>query len=145
MFATGVTVATVRAPDGTPHGLTVSSFTSVSLEPPLVLICIDRGCSSLAHFQAATHFAINILEESQIDLSRRFAKKTEGRFEGLDWSEHSHGAPRLAGCLAGIEARVLSTIEAGDHWVFLGAVEHAEAHAGRRPLLYFDRDYRALG
>src|SRR5689334_3189678 len=80
-FATGVAVATVRAADGTPHGITVSSFTSVSMEPPLVLICVDYACTFLEHFRACKNFAINVLSESQRGLSVIFSEKPEGRFE----------------------------------------------------------------
>jgi flavin reductase (DIM6/NTAB) family NADH-FMN oxidoreductase RutF len=142
-FATGVTVATVRASDGTPHGLTISSFTSVSIQPPLILICIDYACAFLSHFRACTNFAINVLNESQRDLSVTFAQKPEGRFEGVDWCASETGAPLLRGCIANIECRLSSVIEAGDHAIFLGEVIHAEAYPGL-PLLYFNRDYRAL-
>ena len=143
LFATGVAVATVRASDGTPHGLTISSFTSVSIAPPLVLICIDIGCPFLSHFRLSTHFAINVLSESQRDLSVVFAEKPDGRFQGLDWFPGRSGAPLLTGCLAGIECRALSIQELGDHAVFVGQVEHAESREGR-PLLYFSRGYRSL-
>jgi flavin reductase (DIM6/NTAB) family NADH-FMN oxidoreductase RutF len=139
-----VSVATVRADDGTPHGLTVSSFTSVSVEPPLVLVCIDYSCAFLPHFRAATKFAINVLSEAQRDISVAFAEKPEGRFDGLDWYSNVTGAPLLRDCLATLECRVSSIVEAGDHAIFLGEVVYAESRAGK-PLLYFDRDYRALG
>jgi flavin reductase (DIM6/NTAB) family NADH-FMN oxidoreductase RutF len=143
MFATGVAVATVRAADGTPHGLTVSSFTSVSIQPPLILICIDYAFNFLSHFRACSNFAINVLSESQRDLSVTFAVKPEGRFEGIEWYTNMTGAPLLPGCIAYIESRLSSIIEAGDHAIFLGEVMHAESPGGR-PLLYFNRDYRAL-
>ena len=143
LYATGVTVATVRAPDGTPHGLTVNSFTSVSLQPPLILICIDYAYNFLSHFRACSNFAINVLSESQRDLSVKFAAKPEGRFEGVPWYTNVTGAPLLPGCIANFECRLSSIIEAGDHAIFLGEVIHA-ASSGGRPLLYFDREYRAL-
>jgi flavin reductase (DIM6/NTAB) family NADH-FMN oxidoreductase RutF len=142
-FATGVTVATVRATDGTPHGLTASSFTSVSIQPPLILICIDYACTFLSHFRACTNFAVNVLEESQRELSVRFAQMPEGRFEGIHWYPGQAGAPLLGGCIANIECRLSSIIEAGDHAIFLGEVIRAETRPGR-PLLYFNRDYRTL-
>jgi flavin reductase (DIM6/NTAB) family NADH-FMN oxidoreductase RutF len=144
LFATGVSIATVRAADGTPHGLTVSSFTSVSMEPPLILVCIDYGCAFLAHFRAGTHFAVNVLSEAQRDLSVVFAEKPEGRFEGVDWYSKGTDAPLLRGSLATLECRVKSVVEAGDHAIFLGEVIGAEASGGK-PLLYFNRDYRTLG
>jgi flavin reductase (DIM6/NTAB) family NADH-FMN oxidoreductase RutF len=143
LFATGVTVATVRASDGTPHGLTVSSFTSVSIQPPLILICIDYAFNFLSHFRACSNFAVNILGESQRDLAVTFAEKPEGRFEGVDWYTGVSGAPLLHGCIANIECRLSSIIEAGDHAIFLGEMIQAESHGGR-PLVYFNRNYRAL-
>ena len=136
-------MATVRAGDGTPHGLTVSSFTSVSMEPPLILICIDYACTFISHFRTCTHFAVNVLAEAQRDLAVIFAEKPEGRFEGVDWYTNQTGAPLLRDCLATLECRVASVIEAGDHAIFVGDVLAAESHGGQ-PLLYFNRDYRTL-
>ena len=143
-FASGVTIATVLAPDQTPHGITISSFNSVSVEPPLILICIDSACAFLTHFRASTNFAVNVLSESQRDLSVRFADMPEGRFDGIDWYTDVTGAPLLPGCLANIECRVFSITEAGDHAIFLAEVVSAESHEGR-PLVYFNRDYRSIG
>lgn len=144
LFASGVAVATVRAQDGTPHGLTVSSFTGVSIDPPLILICIDLQCPFISHFRQGTHFAVNVLGESQRGISVTFAEKPEGRFEGLDWGLGESGAPLLRGGLAGLECRTTSIIEAGDHAIFIGQVEHAHCSTGQ-PLVYFNRDYRTLG
>jgi flavin reductase (DIM6/NTAB) family NADH-FMN oxidoreductase RutF len=143
-FASGVAIATVCARDGTPHGLTVSSFTPVSLTPPLVLICIDLAWPFLSHFRLSTHFGLNVLAESQRSLSVIFAEKPEGRFEGVEWSRGVSGAPLLAGSIATLESRAASIFEIGDHAVFLGEVERAECRGGR-PLIYFNRDYRSLG
>jgi len=143
LFATGVTVATVRAPDGTPHGLTVSSFTSVSIAPPQVLICIDYACPFLSYFRLSTNFAVNILSESQRNLSVIFAEKPEGRFEGVAWDTGLTGAPLLPDCLASIECRVTTIFEAGDHAIFLGEVLRTESRDGP-PLLYFNRDYHTI-
>jgi flavin reductase (DIM6/NTAB) family NADH-FMN oxidoreductase RutF len=143
LFGSGVTVATVRAADGSPHGLTVSSFTPVSIEPPLILICIDHGCTFLQHFRACSHFAVNILAKSQRDLSITFACKDEGRFEGVDWNVSPNGVPLLHGCIATFECQLAAVIEAGDHAIFLGEVVNAECQGGE-PLLYFNREYRSL-
>jgi flavin reductase (DIM6/NTAB) family NADH-FMN oxidoreductase RutF len=144
LFASGVTVATVRAIDGSLHGLTVSSFTPVSIEPPLILICIDHGCTFLQYFRACAYFAVNVLAESQRDLSVTFACKDEGRFEGVEWSESPNGVPLLQGSIATFECQLAAVIEAGDHAIFLGEVVSAECPGGN-PLLYFNREYRALG
>ena len=136
-------MATVCAADGSPHGLTVSSFTPVSIEPPLILICIDHGCAFLEHFRACTHFAVNVLAESQREISNLFAYREEGRFEGVDWHAGPSGAPCLGGSVAIFECQLATVIDAGDHAIFLGEVIRAESLGGR-PLLYFNREYRAL-
>ena len=143
LFASGVTIATVRAPDGSLHGLTVSSFTPVSIEPPLVLICIDHGCTFLQYFRACTHFGVNVLAESQRDISVTFACKDEGRFEGVEWTASPNGVPLPRGSIAAFECRLATLIEAGDHAIFLGEVISAECQGGH-PLLYFNREYRSL-
>lgn len=142
-FASGVTVATVRAADGSLHGLTISSFTPVSIEPPLILICIDHSCVFLHHFRACTHFAVNVLTESQRDVSVAFSEKVEGRFDGIEWDLSPNGVPLLRGSAATFEAQLGAVIEAGDHAILLGEVLHAEVHSGK-PLVYFDREYRSL-
>ena len=142
-FASGVAVATVLAPDGTPHGLTVSSFTAVSIEPPLILVCIDYACVFLAHFRASTHFGVNVLAETQRELSVIFAEKPEARFEGVEWYSSTSGVPLLQNCLTNLECRVWSIVEAGDHAVFLAEVVESESRDGQ-PLLYYNRDYRSL-
>lgn len=143
-YATGVTVVTVQGPDGTPQGLTVNSFTSVSLEPPLLLVCIAKTATPYPAFQAAKGFAVNVLREDQIDLSQHFASSKAERFAGLAWREGLHGAPVLDGVLAVLECTMHASFDAGDHTVFLGLVEHAESHDGV-PLLYFASAYRKLG
>lgn len=143
-FATGIGIVTVGGPDGTPHGLTVNSFTSVSLNPPLVLICIDYGCAVLPHLRAATFFAISILAEHQQPLSTTFAVKPEGRFEGIDWRAGLTGAPVLSGVLAILECRTWRILEAGDHAIVIGEMVHCEWTGNAKPLLYFDSNYHLL-
>jgi flavin reductase (DIM6/NTAB) family NADH-FMN oxidoreductase RutF len=143
-YATGVTVATVEGIEGTPEGLTVNSFTSVSLEPPLVLVCIEKASNAHPHFMAARGFAVNVLAEDQIDLSRHFATFTGDRFEALEWRAGLHGAPILDGILASLECATRSRFDAGDHTIFVGQVERTATHAGT-PLVYFASAYRRLG
>jgi flavin reductase (DIM6/NTAB) family NADH-FMN oxidoreductase RutF len=143
-FATGVAVATVRATDGAPHGLTISSFTAVSISPPLILICIDFAGQALDHFRRGPYFAVSVLTDSQRELAVTFAEKPEGRFEGVAWRPGETGAPLLEGALSTIECRVEQVLDVGDHAVVFGEVVRAECHDGR-PLLYFNREYRALG
>ena len=143
-FATGVGVATVKAGNGTPHGLTISSFTPVSISPPLILICISYDCTVAPHFISAHHFAVNVLTDLQRELSVAFAMKPEGRFENIAWHSGLTGAPLLDGSLATIECQVDRCINAGDHAVLFGLVVAAETGPGE-PLLYYKRAYRTLG
>jgi flavin reductase (DIM6/NTAB) family NADH-FMN oxidoreductase RutF len=143
-YATGIAVATVLGPEGTPEGLTVNSFTSVSMEPPLILVCIARTATAYSSFKTSKAFVINVLREDQIDLSQHFASRKSNRFEGLAWREGVHGAPVLDGVLAVLECAAHGSFDAGDHTVFIGLVERAESHDGA-PLLYFASAYRKLG
>ena len=142
-FTSGVVIATVCDQAGSPHGLTISSFTPVSLRPPLILICVDYASYDLEHFRSNSHFAINVLTALQRDLSVRFSGLREGRFDGLDWYSGSTGAPLLSGALAVLECRVKEIIEAGDHAILIGNVVRAQAHEGQ-PLVYFNRNYRSI-
>jgi flavin reductase (DIM6/NTAB) family NADH-FMN oxidoreductase RutF len=142
-FATGITVVTVADEHHHPHGLTVNSFTSVSLEPPLVLVSIDLRNAILGHFLASRAFAVNVLAEDQEQLSRRFASTAEGRFEGVDWKWGEYGAPLLSGVLAQLECATVRTFEAGDHTVLLGEVRRA-AYGEGKPLVYFNSSYRIV-
>jgi flavin reductase (DIM6/NTAB) family NADH-FMN oxidoreductase RutF len=142
-FATGVTIASVMDAKGTPHGLTVSSFTSVSLDPPLVLICLGHAVAAIHHFRSATHFAINVLAEDQRPLSDRFARKGHDRFEGVDWTAGASGAPLIPGVLAAIECSVYRIVPMGDHDILVGEMLHAKISEGQ-PLLYFASGYTHL-
>lgn len=139
-FATGVTVVTTRAPDGGYVGLTVSSFNSVSLEPPLILWSLGSEASVLNAFLRCTHFAVNVLAESQIGLSRRFAGDAANRFAGVDFRLGAHGVPLVAHCAAWFECRNRSHLEAGDHVIFIGEVE-ACGHDGAPPLIWHGSTY----
>jgi flavin reductase (DIM6/NTAB) family NADH-FMN oxidoreductase RutF len=144
-FATGVAVATVLDPFGQPHGLTVNSFTSVSADPPLVLVCIDLGCSVLPSFQSSQFYGLSFLSEDQQALSNRFAVLPEGRFQGVEWTPAvNSGVPILEGVVGWMECRTLKQIEAGDHILFLGEVEAASTTDTGRPLLYFASGYRRI-
>jgi flavin reductase (DIM6/NTAB) family NADH-FMN oxidoreductase RutF len=140
-FATGVTIATVVDAKGVPHGLTVSSFTSVSLDPPLILICLGHEVSAIAHFRTATHFGINVLAEDQRALSERFARKGAGRFDGLAWQPGVTGVPLLPGALAAIECAVYRIVPMGDHDILVGEMVNARVNDGE-PLLHFSGGYR---
>ena len=142
-FATGIAVVTTSTPDGTPHGLTVNSFTSISCEPPIVSVCVDLKCSVLSALVGAKYFGINILSDAQQDLSVRFAQSCDPRFEGLDWRFGPAGIPVLSNVLAVIGCRRHSTLEIGDHVVIFGEVESVDFSSGE-PLVYFGSRYRKL-
>jgi flavin reductase (DIM6/NTAB) family NADH-FMN oxidoreductase RutF len=143
-FATGLTVATVLDAQGQPHGLTVNSFASVSLEPPLVLVCLGREVSVLDAFDAVGFFGINMLAAGQRDLAERFARHGLDRFAGVPWRRGVTGAPLLEGVLATVECAVHQRIPAGDHEILLGEALHSTVAEGS-PLVFFASNYRILG
>ncbi len=143
-FATGVTIVTCRDPAGHAVGLTVNSFNALSLEPPLVLWSLRLASPSLAAFDAANHFAINVLAEAQVDLSRRFASALPGKFgEGL-WADGASGLPLLAGCAASFECALVSQQTSGDHRLYIGRVLGVQSQPVP-PLLYHGGRYHLLG
>ena len=142
-YATGITILTVLDRSGAPHGMTVNSFTSVSLSPPLILVCIDRQTSILSHFMLGTRFGVNMLHEDQKDLSTWFARSGHDRFSGIGWTMGETGAPVLPGMLATMECEVTQMVEAGDHVVVIGAALHATWREGQ-PLVYFNSSYQGL-
>ena len=141
-FASGVTVVTT-AHAGHLYGMTVSSFASVSLKPPLVLICIDRTLNTHAAIVESGQFAANILEQRQEHLSRRFATSEDDKFTGVAWHTGRFGLPVLEGALAVIECQLRDTFAGGDHSIFVGEVMDSEISTGS-PLLYYRRGYREL-
>lgn len=143
-FATGITVVTVVDEHGHPHGMTVNSFSSVSLDPPLVLVSIDLRHAILGHFLNSRFFAINILAEHQEHLSRHFSSTRENRFSDVEWHAGETGVPLLEGVLAHLECAVSRTFAAGDHTVLLGEVRFAR-YSAEQPLVYFGSSYRNLG
>lgn len=144
-FATGVCVVVAPGRAG-PVGITINSFSSVSLEPPLALWSIDRGSDRFAAFLAAERFCINVLAGEQQAISARLARKGEGAFADgeLRPASDGFGDLRLAGALASLECSAVQRIEAGDHVVLIGRIEAFEAAPERAPLLYFSGRYRAL-
>lgn len=144
-YATGVTVVTIRDDEGRPYGLTVNSFTSVSLDPLLVLVCIDHTAHGYPYFSRGKHFGVNILSESQEDLSRRFAdRRISDRFENLPWVEGATGVPLLPDSLAWLECRITEAYAGGDHTIFLGGVEEVRV-AGGYPLIFYRGRYGPAG
>ena len=142
-FATGVTVVTTRDAEGRPQGLTLNAFCSVSLEPPLVLICVDHRCEANAGLAESGRFAVNVLSEAQEELSRRFAGGGPLKFAGLELPAGVSGLPLIPGALAALECHVVSSHAAGDHTIYVGEVERLEYRPGR-PLVYHRSAYRRL-
>jgi flavin reductase (DIM6/NTAB) family NADH-FMN oxidoreductase RutF len=142
-FASGVTVVTSKGGGDKPQGITVSAFASVSLEPPLVLVSIDKRASMHDSLAEGTYFAVNILTEDQELVSRRFASKEEDRFEGIGFTYGVTGSPLLTGALANIECRVVHAYPGGDHTIFVGEVEATGVTEGK-PLAYFRGGYSQL-
>ena len=143
-FATGVAVLTVSDSAGAPHGLTVNSFTSVSVDPPLVLVCVDNSCTLLPLFESAFHFGLSFLDEQQQDISLRFAFVPERRFDGVNWRSGASGIPVIDGTLGWMECRIDQRIPAGDHLILIGEVVSAGTSPDGRPLIYFGSGYRRL-
>jgi flavin reductase (DIM6/NTAB) family NADH-FMN oxidoreductase RutF len=142
-YATGIAILTVLDSFGAPQGMTVNSFTSVSLEPPLILVCIDRQTSILNHFLPGKRFGVNVLDENQKKLSTLFANSGYDRFDGIKWNPGEAGAPVLTEALATLECAVNQMVEAGDHVVVIGEALHATWREGR-PLIFFNSSYQAL-
>jgi 3-hydroxy-9,10-secoandrosta-1,3,5(10)-triene-9,17-dione monooxygenase reductase component len=142
-YATGITVVTILDANAAPQGMTANSFTSVSLDPPLVLFCIDLRTAFLNHFVPGAWYAINVLDEEQQEMSTCFARTGLDRFQGIAWTAGVNGAPILAGVLASLECSVTQMVEAGDHVVVIGQVLHATWREGQ-PLVYFNSSYQSL-
>ena len=143
MFATGITVVTTRAPSGEAIGLTVNSFNSVSLDPPLVVWSLSRKLASLPVFEACEYYAVNVLAEDQQQLSQLFATRSDDKFAGLDIDDGLYGVPLLKGCCARFECRNTTRHEGGDHVVFISEVVRFDRE-DRAPLIYHSGAYRSL-
>ncbi len=136
MFATGVTIVTARAADGTLVGLTANSFNSVSLDPPLVLWSLASSSGSMPTLGAGSHYAINILAANQKNLAERFAQKVVDRWADVKFTEGLGGAPLLVGAAASFECFNRSRYDEGDHVIFVGEVERCRWREGASPLLF---------
>ena len=142
-FATGVTVITTKDTAGKPFGLTANAFSSLSLNPPLLLVCVDRAVDCYACFDQSKVFAVNFLSEEQEDLSRRFATKGIEKFEGVPYRLGELGVPLLEGALGHLECTVTAGYEGGDHTIYIGEIQSATA-SGEHPLLFFKGKYYRL-
>lgn len=142
-FATGVTVITARGPDGTNVGVTASSFNSLSIDPPLILWSSIKEARSCAVFEAATHFAVNILAADQMDMSNHFARQQEDKFASVDWEAGIGGAPLFPNCAGRFQCETYDKVDGGDHWIFIGRVV-AFDDFGRAPLCFHQGSYSML-
>jgi len=143
----GVTVVTARASDGVPAGLTATAVCSVSLRPPLVLVCVEDDSSTRSAIERQDAFAVNLLDEEQVSLARRFAGGRTDKFDGVPWAAAETGAPVLRAAVGYVDCRVERHVaDAGDHEIFIGEVQAAEIFRpeAQNPLVYYLGEYRAL-
>jgi 3-hydroxy-9,10-secoandrosta-1,3,5(10)-triene-9,17-dione monooxygenase reductase component len=139
-FPTGVTVVTA-APEGVPQGMTVGSFFSVSLDPPLVGLCADKSSSSWPKIAPADAFAVNFLAADQVEVSNRFASGVEDKFEGMSWRPAGTGSPLLDDVIGWVDCVTEQTVDSGDHWIVIGRVVGIEVERETLPLVFFRGGY----
>jgi flavin reductase (DIM6/NTAB) family NADH-FMN oxidoreductase RutF len=144
-FATGVTVVAAKDEAGKPVGVTISSFASLSLEPPLILFCLGSGTSNVETFQKASHFSVNILRDDQRELSIRFASRMPDKWSEVEYSlGEASGAPVISHCLAILECALEKQYVEGDHVLLIGRVLNLDYDPGGQPLLYFRGNYAEM-
>jgi 3-hydroxy-9,10-secoandrosta-1,3,5(10)-triene-9,17-dione monooxygenase reductase component len=143
-FATGVTVVTTRDSGGNFLGLTANAVTSVSLDPPLILVCVDKQAESHPAFSASGAYNVNILTKDQEPLSRTFSKSGGDKFNGLGYTLADNGVPVLNGSLAHMACEIRNEVDAGDHTIYIGEVKEMAMDHEANPLLYFRGGYRDL-
>lgn len=135
MFVTGVTVVTA-GDNGVPRGLAVNAFSSISLEPPLVLVCVQKTSNTYLPLFRSQYLAVSILSADQLEIAKRFASKEPNKFESVPWHWGGHGAPIIGGSCAYIEVEITERLEASTHTAFVGLVVDAN-HFDRVPLVYY--------
>jgi len=141
-FASGVTVVSINN-DGEIHGMTANAFSSVSLNPPLVLVCVDHRANSLEYIKKAGYFGVNMLKKEQVDISRKFAKQRLEQEPEFSFRMTKEGTPLLEGSLTSLNCKVYQTVEAGDHTIFIGEVLDLQLEEGD-PLCFFKGQYTEL-
>ena len=144
MFVTGVTVVTTTGADGGPVGVTVSSFNSVSLDPPLILFSVGHDSASLASLREASGYAVNVLAADQVEVSNRFARSGGDKWAGVSYEVGLEGAPVIPGSLAVFECLPYAIYDGGDHDIFVGKVVEHRSNSGAEPLIFFSGGYRRL-
>ncbi|SDH99348.1 NADH-FMN oxidoreductase RutF, flavin reductase (DIM6/NTAB) family [Alteribacillus persepolensis] len=140
-YPTGVTIVTTQDENGTPVGLTVNSFASVSLDPLMILWSIDHGVSSLDIFKKADKFAVHVLAGDQQELCKTFASKDTDRFGSCEWKVSEHNLPVIADAFAVLECETFQQVEAGDHTILIGNVLDIDVDSGKDPMLYHRRKF----
>jgi flavin reductase (DIM6/NTAB) family NADH-FMN oxidoreductase RutF len=134
-FPTGVTVLTSMV-DRSPQGISVNAFSSVSIDPPMVLVCVSRQSSFLGVVDRTGTFAVNVLSDVQADIAMRFGRPGQDKFDGLDWTSAPAGSPWISGAVAKLEATTAKTLDVGTHRILFGAVTSLETTDGGHPLIY---------
>lgn len=142
-FATGVTIITTKDKNEKPYGLTANAFTSLSLQPPLALVCVDKTVQCYFCFEESKAFSVNVLAEGQEEISRRFATKGVEKFDGVPFHLGQNGVALLEGAIAHLECTIVNSCDGGDHTIYIGEVIHA-AVSGDRPLIFFKGKYSRL-
>lgn len=145
LWASGVTVVTSKASDGGLKGMTATSFSSVSIDPPQILVCINKSADTGDAVLEGKTFAINVLKAEQQAISNEFAggASQEQRFSNVNWHEGDLGSPIIDDALASLECTVVDQVSAGSHWVVIGEVQNVDCRSGE-PLLYYNSGYREL-
>jgi len=144
-FATGVTVVTTLDSNGAKVGITANSFSSLSLDPPLILFCIDSKINSFDAFENCANFIVNVLNEEQQDISNNFARSSDEKWEGIMHDFGENGCPSFANAVAILECRKHAIHEGGDHLIVVGEVTHIKYDSGnKRPLLYYKGSYSRI-
>jgi 3-hydroxy-9,10-secoandrosta-1,3,5(10)-triene-9,17-dione monooxygenase reductase component len=143
-FATGITVVTAMHENSVPVGITVNSFTSVSLDPPLVLWCLDNEAESYNIFANCKNFAIHVLHQGQEAISQNFATKNSDKFSGLEWETSEFDCPILKDCASYLQCETETSYEGGDHIIILGRVKAMRTNADKQPLIYHASNYHSL-
>ncbi|WP_369060319.1 flavin reductase family protein [Caulobacter sp. 73W] len=143
-FTTGVTVVTALCPEGRKLGFTVNSFASVSLDPPLALICVDLNSFSLQGLEASGAFVVNVLHADQQALARQFVQRDDDRFAGVGLETWGTGAPIIDDCMANFECRISQAFDAGDHRVIVGEILRVRFDPAHEPLVYLQGRFRKV-
>lgn len=143
LFPSGVVIVTTVAADGSKHGFTASAFSSLSLDPPLILVCLANSADCFETFVMGDKLAVNIIGEQQHDLAFKFATKGVDKFEGNEFVEGSTGLPIISDCILSLECNIKNTFPGGDHEILIGEVLHANINEGT-PSIWFEGSFRNI-